>query len=142
MEGPANAYGTPGTPGAPRTEADRSRRARAAWLSYLGIQAIWTLLVLSTPLLAANLEGPRLLGLPFCCVTAANGLHLSYFRGEYGELFGRAAALVPFSGRLRGRIGAGGQQRGVQRGVPSYCLPLGVCYALAGVGGALGILLA
>lgn len=96
-------------------------RGRSALWSYLGIQVVWGLLVLLTPV-AMGVHLSRLWAAPFGFITIAGGLHLTYFRSEYNALVGRVTESLPLLRYLvPGRYN------------PEYYLPLGIAYTLVGV---------
>ena len=101
-------------------KADR-KVGETVWLSFLGIQVVWLLLVVLTPI-AASLYPSKIWLAPFGCVTIAGGLHLVYFRREYDVLLRK---LVRFSPRARYLVPA--------RREAIYLLLFGIGYALFGV---------
>lgn len=96
-------------------------RIKAAWLSYLSIQVFWLLCILVTPVLV-GLYPSRFWVIPLCCVTAANGLHLTFFRREYNALLRKATALFPYARYLT-----------PAQTDPKYFLPFGLAYTLFGL---------
>lgn len=100
-------------------------RTKSAWISYLSIQTFWVLCALLTPV-AVSLWPSKLWALPFCTVTAAGGLHMTFFWREYNALLRKMMRLVPFS-RLLIRYLTPSQRD------PSHFLTLGVIYTLAGI---------
>jgi hypothetical protein len=103
-------------------------RVKMAWFSYLGIQIFWLLCVLLVPL-ALTQWPSRFWALPFCVVTMAGGLHLSFFYHEYNALLRRAARLFPYAQYLTP----------AQRD-PRHFMIFGFFYTLFGVGSALLVL--
>ncbi len=96
-------------------------RFKAAWLTYLGIQAIWALLVVLTPF-AASAYPSKLWALPFCVITFLGGAHLIYFRYEYNAVLRKALRFFPYARYLT-----------PPQNDYRYFLPLGVLYASAAV---------
>lgn len=105
-------------------------RFKAAWLAYLGIQAIWGLLVVVTPF-AASAYPSKPWALPFRGVTFMGGAHLVFFRYEYNAVLRRA---MRFFSYVRYLTPPQNDYR--------YFLPLGVLYASAGVASAILVLIA
>lgn len=109
---------------------ERGIRTRTAWLSYLAIQAAWLLLIFLMPL-AFDAHPSRYWSIPFCCITVAGGLHLTYFRHEYAALLRKILGLFPPARYVMPSLKN-----------PRYLLPLGVAYMLFGVTSALTVILA
>jgi hypothetical protein len=104
-------------------------RVKTAWVSYLGIQVFWVLCVLVAPFAIAHYPS-RFWALPFCAVTVAGGLHLSFFYHEYNALMRRAGRLFPYARYLTP----------AQRD-PRHFQIFGLVYTLFGVASALLVFL-
>ena len=99
-------------------------RIKTAWLSYVGIQVAWVLLVFFTPI-GVHAYPSRLWALPFCCITSAGGLHMTFFRYEYNALLRKAVQLFPYA-----RYVTPSQRSS------AFFLPVGIVYTLVGVASA------